>query len=107
MLEKGLCGIIKRRFMDNYELTLILKPDLPEKERDDFVAKVEKWVLEGKGKVVKKDVLGKRLLAYRIKKCLEGIYVFMALEMVPKEVAVLDKKLKLEEKVIRYLIVKV
>lgn len=92
--------------MDTYELTFILRGDLSEKERDDGISQVRKWVEEGKGKVVSSDLWGKKSLAYRIKKFLEGIYVFMRLDLGAKEVAQLSGKLRLEENVIRYLLVK-
>lgn len=91
--------------MKNYELTFILKPDLSDKVRDDMVIKVKKWIEELKGKVKSTDIWGKKILSYRILKYLEGYYVFVLLEMMPNEVGKLDRKLKLDDSVLRYLIV--
>jgi len=92
--------------MNNYELTLILKPSFSDKERDLLIEKIEKWVLESKGKIEKIDKMGKRVLSYQINKFLEGIYIFMVLNLAPKEVGQLDRKIKLDENIIRYLLVK-
>ncbi len=92
--------------MNSYELTFILKPSLSDKKRDDFILGVKKWVEDMKGKVEKSDVKGKNLLAYPIKNYSEGIYVFMELKLSPKEVKELDRRLRLEETVLRYLLIK-
>lgn len=92
--------------MQEYELTLIFSPDLTESKIDAIIKKLEL-------KVKSQDFWGKRILAYPIlpagkagKKHKEGIYVMMKVELKPEEVNELESKLKLEEKVLRYLIIK-
>lgn len=92
--------------MNDYELTFILKPNLAEAERDKEVEKIRSLVEKEKGKITSTDIRGKKLLAYPIKKSLEGIYIFMALSIGAKEVGALEKKLKLNEVMLRYLLVK-
>jgi len=91
--------------MNSYELTFILKPDLSDKVTEDMVVKVKKWIEELKGKVKSSDVWGKRSFSYRILKYLEGYYVIITLDMAPSEVGKLDRKLKLDDSVLRYLLV--
>lgn len=93
--------------MKDYELTLIFIPDLTE---DKIDAMLKEW----KVKVKTKEVWGRRVLAYPLlpaakagKKHKEGIYVMMKVELKPEEVGELERNLRLEEKVLRHLIVNI
>jgi small subunit ribosomal protein S6 len=95
--------------MRTYELTLIFKPDLKEEEQDKIIGGLKK-VVEGKkgrpGKVVSAKLWGRKPLAYQIKKQKEGIYHLVAFEIEPQVLEELEKKIKLEEDIIRHLIVR-
>ena len=82
--------------MNNYYLTLVLKPDLDEKTKKEILGLV-------KGKV---DEWGSRDLAYPIKKQTKGYYIHFEFESDPKAIKDLDKSLKVEENIIRYLLVR-
>lgn len=92
--------------MREYELTLIIEPDLAEKEQKRLLEKVKEWLEKGKAKIEKEEIWGKKKLAYPINKKEEGIYVFYLLKLEISSLAELEKKLKLEEKILRYLIIK-
>lgn len=92
--------------MRDYELVVILTSSLSEEQKKSQIKKIED-LLGKKGKVKKADVWGKKALAYPIKKQQEGIYVLFEISLDDKFVSELDKKLKLEEKVLRYLLIKV
>jgi small subunit ribosomal protein S6 len=53
--------------MQQYELTVLIHPDL-ESKIDDQVAEVTKLITDNGGKVVKQDNWGKKKLAYSIKR---------------------------------------
>ncbi len=80
-----------------YELMLILSPDFPEGE---WRAKIKDV------KVLKEEVWGKRVLAYPIKHFSEGVYVLLNFEATPAKVKDLEKKLNLDEDLLRFLIVR-
>ncbi|MBI3109851.1 30S ribosomal protein S6 [Candidatus Daviesbacteria bacterium] len=88
--------------MNSYYLTLVLKPDMEEKARKEFLDGLKKKF----EKVVKEDLWGVRDLAYPIKKQAKGFYAHFELEADPKAAKGLDKILKLEEDIIRYLLVR-
>ncbi len=85
--------------MKQYELTLIFDSQLTEKKADDIIEKL-------KVKELHRQVWGKRLLAYPIKKKKEGLYIFLVIALSPHKVADLEKKIRIEPKIIRYLLVR-
>lgn len=92
--------------MNSYYLTLVLKPDLEEKERKTLLDGMMKKLTADGGKVEKEDLWGVKDLAYPIKKQTKGFYAHYQLTADPKSARGLDKILKLEEDVIRYLLVR-
>jgi small subunit ribosomal protein S6 len=90
--------------MRNYEIAIVLHPDL-EIDIESATSKVEKIIDLAKGKIVKKDNWGKRKLAYKIKKQDWGIYVFYNVQLDPSAVAQIEGTLRITEEVMRYLIV--
>ncbi len=91
--------------MRDYELTVLLRPDISEKELDKEIKGLSDIFEKQGAKVKSKKDPVKKSLAYEIKKVREAFYSFFVLEMAPDKVAELDKKLHLAENVIRYLLV--
>ena len=92
--------------MNNYELTLILNPDLSTKF-DDFQTKFEKTLIDIKFKINKLENIGRRQLAYSILNHNKGHYAILHIEG-PAEAAIeLESKLKYDTSVIRHLLLKV
>ncbi len=92
--------------MNNYLLTLVLKSDLDDKAREGVLADVKKRV-ESDGKVEKTDLWGQKDLAYPIKHNQKGYYAHFEFSANPSLISSIDKALKLEEDIIRYLLVRV
>lgn len=89
-----------------YELMVIIKPLLPEDIKSKVLKKVEKLVKKASGKILKTDVWGKRHLAYEIKSHEEGYYVVMNLELDQEKVKEFETDLKLQNDVLRYLLLR-
>lgn len=90
--------------MRNYELVYVVKPNSDEETREAVLSKV-KEVVATEGEIVKVDTWGTKKLAYPIAKFTEGFYVlvnFKSAVDVPKEI---DRNLKINENVIRHMIV--
>lgn len=88
-----------------YELTYILNPNLSEKEVTSQADKVRSFI-NGLGGEIKTEKLNeKRRLAYEIKKQGYGFYVTTEFNLEPEKVAELEKKIKLEPAVLRYLLI--
>ncbi len=90
--------------MRNYELVLILQPDLDEEAFNAAIDKVKGWISDAQGSVEKVDVWGKRRLAYPIRKQTEGQYALLTVKMEPSFAIKLETNLRLLEPVMRFLI---
>ena len=92
--------------MNNYELTLILNPDLSTKF-ETFQKKFENTLTDINFKIVKLENIGRRQLAYSILNHNKGHYVIFQIEG-PSEAAIeLESKLKYDTSVIRHLLLRV
>ncbi len=89
--------------MRQYEVAVVLHPDL-EMDLERVGAKLEGVVTSLGGKIDKKDVWGKRKLAYRIRKQDWGVYVFYQISLEPAQVQRLDGTLRITDEVMRYLV---
>jgi len=91
--------------MRNYEVILIIHPDLDENALQALLDRVNGWITDSGGAVDKMDKWGKRRLAYRISKQREGQYVYYEAQFAPKFSAELERNLRFLEPVIRYSII--
>ncbi len=89
-----------------YELMLILKPEGSEAELKAEIEKIKELITSGKGEVVKEEMWGKRALAYPIKHFGEGVYCLLGLKSTPAKIGELEKKLDLDDEVLRFLILR-
>ncbi len=92
--------------MNNYELVLILNPDLSSKF-DDFLGKFEKTLSEIKFKINKLENIGRRQLAYTILNHNKGHYSVMQITGPSESAIELETKLKYDNSVIRHLLLNV
>lgn len=90
--------------MRNYEIMLVIQPDLEEAAMSALLEKVNGWVTETGGSVTKTDLWGKRRLANRIRKLSEGVYVLLEAQIPPAATRDLERNLILAEPVMRFLI---
>jgi small subunit ribosomal protein S6 len=90
--------------MRDYELVLIVHPDVDENSFKELIEKVQGWITEAGGTVAKVDLWGKRRMAYLINKQREGQYVLLRTQMDPKFSATLERNLRFTEPVLRFLL---
>ncbi|HAD07201.1 MAG TPA: 30S ribosomal protein S6 [Anaerolineaceae bacterium] len=91
--------------MRSYELVFILQPELDDTAVEGLVEKVKGWITEAGGTVSKIDRWGKRRLAYPINKRREGQYILFDMNMPPAFSIELERNLRFQEQVMRFLIV--
>ncbi len=92
--------------MNKYEAMYIIHPTVEDDARAALVERFSSLVAQGGGNVEKIDDWGKRKLAYEIQDMTEGHYVLMHFEAdsdLPRE---LERNFKINEPIIRYLIVR-
>lgn len=92
--------------MRDYELTLVVGPDLTSENQKELLAKIKKIVSDLKGEVKESKDWGKKELAYPIKKTHFGCFFLWLISLREETVDQLDKKIRLEENIIRYLLVR-
>lgn len=88
----------------NYEVLYVIDPSLGEEATADVVAKF-KTLVEAKGTVSEVDEWGKRRLAYPINDLNDGYYVLMTFTATPDLPAELDRQLRINDSVMRSIIV--
>lgn len=87
--------------MRNYEVVVILDPELEERTVAPSLEAFLNVVKSDGGTVGKVDVWGRRRLAYEINKKGDGIYALLDITCSPAAVAELDRQLSLNESVLR------
>ncbi len=90
--------------MIKYEVMVILDNVLEESEKEATVERI-KEIISADGTVGNVDVWGARKLAYPIQKKNEGYYVVIEFEAAPTLPKELERRLKISDAVMRYLIV--
>ena len=90
-----------------YEVMYIIDPDTA----DDKIAKlneaVGKLIEKEGGEVVRMDEIGRKRLAYPIQKKEEGYYVLFEIEGTGQEIAELERRMRVNDMIMRYLTVRV
>ena len=87
--------------MRQYELMIILDPDLEERTIQPSLDKFLSVVTKDKGTVDNVDLWGKRRLAYDIKTKSEGIYAVVTFSAESATAKELDRQLGLNESILR------
>jgi len=83
---------------------LAINPQLEEEELASLLEKVKKVISKEKNEITNINTWGKRRLAYEINDFTEAIYVVVKFNAVETSIMEIERVLKLEEKIIRYLL---
>ncbi len=97
--------------MDNterhaYELVFVAQPDIGDDGLRSLNERLVQTITQQQGAVSSTELWGKRTLAYTIKKYYEGHYILHRFEMAPSGAEELDRLLRLNENVLRYLLMR-
>ncbi len=90
-----------------YELMYIVDPKTSDEVISQMNTEIEELIEKEGGKVVKTDDMGKRQLAYQIKKNTEGYYYLFEIEGSGKEIAEVERRMRVNDSIMRYLTVRV
>ena len=90
-----------------YELVYIVSPDASEQEVNDLHAQVEAQIARIGGELVKTENWGRRKMAYEIGPHKEGVYVLELINGTGELMKELERRLRVSEKILRYLVVRV
>src|SRR5271167_534545 len=89
-----------------YELMFIVRPDMTEEDLDKLISTLQAVVPPSGGAVLRIDKMGKRRLAYAVRRFHEGIYVLMVVEGGGAVMHELERRLRVTEPVIKFLTVR-
>jgi small subunit ribosomal protein S6 len=96
--------------MREYELYLVIDADVEEEDVETTVERMSQLIQAGDGKtqgeVIEVTARGKRRLAYPIKRKVEGQDFIINFHTPPQALAEMERVLKLNEQVLRYLLVR-
>ncbi|MFO8011641.1 MAG: 30S ribosomal protein S6 [Dehalococcoidia bacterium] len=92
--------------MSNYELAVILNPDIDEEDVPQAMEKLSALVTKSGGEITETEHWGRRKLSYPIGHHAEGNYVVMRLGMEPGKTAELENGLNLGEDYLRHLLLR-
>ena len=87
--------------MNEYEIMLLLDPELQEAQGDAIIQRIRDSVEGAKGSWDGHEPWGRRRLAYEIDHKVEGIYAVLDVTAEPAAVKELDRQLNLNESVLR------
>lgn len=92
--------------MNKYELVLIFKPELSEEDRNTVFSRIQQ-VIDENGKLEEVHDWGKRRLAYEINYIKEGYYYIVNFDLDPQFVKEIERRCRLFDQIIRYMVVRV
>lgn len=90
-----------------YEVMFIVRPDAAEEDIDKLIAGFTATVTNGGGVVKSVEKMGRRKLAYLVRKFNDGNYVLMVIEAGGAVVLELERRLRVTEQVIKFITVRV
>ena len=91
--------------MNKYESVIIVNPNLEEESIKNLIKKFSD-LINTEGKVASVEEMGKKKLAYEIKKNKEGYYIVFKFEAKPELIAELERNYRITDDVIKFLVVK-
>jgi small subunit ribosomal protein S6 len=92
--------------VNDYELMLILDPELAEERQTEIVTRMRELIERGEGKWLTHDGWGRRRLAYPIEKKGEGTYHFVTFDAKPETVDEISRILRITDGVMRHMAVR-
>jgi len=90
-----------------YELMFIVRPDMAEEDLDKLISTLESQVATSQGMVKSVERMGKRRLAYEVRRFQDGMYVLLTVEGGGDLIHELERRLRVTEPVIKFLTVRI
>jgi small subunit ribosomal protein S6 len=91
--------------MRDYELVIIVTPEIDETATAEVVDKVKSWITDAGGSIESLEEWGRQKLAYLIRNQKEGQYYLFNLKLDPTAVINLERNFRLQESILRFLII--
>ena len=92
--------------MNKYESVIIINPSLDEQGIKDVITKFTDLINNNNGKVENVDEMGKRKVAYEIKKQSEGYYVVYTFEANPEFIKELERIYRITDSIMKFITIR-
>jgi len=89
-----------------YEIMFIVRPDVEEADMDKLIETFSGYVTGGGGTIKSTEKMGRRRLAYTVKKFNDGFYVLLIVEAPASLISEIERRLRVSEPVIKFLTVR-
>ena len=89
-----------------YEIMFIVRPDVEEADLDKLIEGFSANVTNGGGEVKSVEKMGRRRLAYTVRKFNDGFYVLLTIVAQGSLVAEIERRLRVSEQVIKFITVR-
>ncbi|HEV2992519.1 MAG TPA: 30S ribosomal protein S6 [Candidatus Angelobacter sp.] len=90
----------------SYEVMFIVRPDLQEEEVEKLITTLQTHATNAGATVQNVEKMGKRRLAYDVRKFQDGLYVLLTLLADGKAIHELERRLRVAEQVIKFITVR-
>lgn len=90
----------------SYEIMFIVRPDVEEAEIDKLIETFSGYVTTGGGTVKSTEKMGRRRLAYTVRKFNDGLYVLLIVEAPASLISEIERRLRVSEQVIKFITVR-
>ena len=91
--------------MNKYESVIIVNPNLEEESVKNLIKKFSD-LINTDGTVASVEEMGKRKLAYEIKKKKEGFYIVFKFEAKPELISELERNYRITDEVMKFIVIK-
>ena len=93
--------------MRTYEVMFIVRPDMADEDLEKLLSTLETQVSAAGGTVKNVERMGKRRLAYTVRKFHDGAYILLTVEGAGPAIHELERRLRVTEPVIKFLSVRI
>src|SRR6202051_4289927 len=89
-----------------YEIMFIVRPDVEEADLDKLIEGFSGNVTNGGGEIRSTEKMGRRRLAYTVRKFNDGFYVLLTIAAEGKLITEIERRLRVSEQVIKFITVR-
>ena len=90
-----------------YEVIFIVDPGSDDAEVTRLSETFQKIITDQGGSITKTEMMGRRQLAYEINHKRDGVYVLLEVEGSGKEIAELERRMRVSDRILRYMTIRV
>jgi small subunit ribosomal protein S6 len=90
-----------------YEIVFIVNPEAEDAEVMRLTEAVQKIITDQGGAVTKTEMMGRRQMAYEINHKREGVYVLLEVDGSGAEIAELERRMRVNDRILRYMTIRV